>query len=426
MSADAITTPRLTSHATAQLLHAEASTCSAYDAAGDEREGIAMAYVEGRVVYDADSHVMELPDWLEGYADADTRERLRPLYLGAAGALAERAVAEAATRREQGVTVADDADPMDLLRPKGWAAHGAFDPAERSRVLDALGFAAQWVFPTFASTQFRGTDLDLLYGGTDALNRAMAAFCADDPRLLAVGVVPWGDPARTVRAVRTAIDAGCAAIQFPSDLPKGVVSPTHPDHHEVWATLEAANVPALTHIGGGGRPVPPGFHDNGIEVTDFLGGGENVRSKDYMAVSQRTEVFWASMVFDGIFERFPGLRGASVEEGAIWLPAWLRRLDLAQRSFGRTESVLRELPLAPSEYARRQFRVTPFPSEPVGWLIEQCGPEMLLFSSDYPHPEGTRDPVAKFEATMDGVDGAARDGFYTDNFRAMYRGAVPV
>lgn len=385
-----------------------------------------MGYVEGRVVFDADSHVMELPDWLEQHADAATRERLRPLYLGAAGAFAERAVAEAASRRASGDTLTVDADPLDVLRPKGWAARGAFDPEERSQVLDALGFAAQWVFPTFAGTQFVGDDLDLMYGGTDALNRAMAAFCADDPRLLAVGVVRWGDPQRTVRAVERAIAEGCRAIQFPSELPRGAVSPTHPDHHRVWAALEEANVPALTHIGGGGRPVQRGFHDNGVDVTDFLGGGENVRSKDYMAISQRSEVFWAAMVLDGIFERFPGLRGASVEEGALWLPAWIRRLDLAQRTFGRTESVVRDLPLAPSEYVRRQFAVTPFPGEPVGWLIEQAGAEVVMFSSDYPHPEGTKDPVARFESTMDGVSAGAREAFYAENFRSMYRGAVPV
>ncbi len=95
--------------------------------------------------------------------------------------------------------------PTQLLRSKGWGAVGAFDATERSFVLDQLGFAAQLVFPTFAATQFAGSDLDLLYGGAAALNRAMAAFCADDPRLLAVATVPWGDPVRTA-ATRASCD----------------------------------------------------------------------------------------------------------------------------------------------------------------------------------------------------------------------------
>jgi hypothetical protein len=48
-----------------------------------------MPYAEGRTYYDADSHLMELADWLVQYADPGIRDRIRPLYLGAAGALAE-------------------------------------------------------------------------------------------------------------------------------------------------------------------------------------------------------------------------------------------------------------------------------------------------------------------------------------------------
>ena len=59
-----------------------------------------MPYADGRTYYDADSHLMELGDWLVRYADPDIRDRIRPLYLGAAGALAERAVREAAARRD--------------------------------------------------------------------------------------------------------------------------------------------------------------------------------------------------------------------------------------------------------------------------------------------------------------------------------------
>jgi len=40
-----------------------------------------MPYAEGRIIHDADSHVMETPDWLVPYADPDIRERLEPLRL---------------------------------------------------------------------------------------------------------------------------------------------------------------------------------------------------------------------------------------------------------------------------------------------------------------------------------------------------------
>ena len=80
---------------------------------------------------------------------------------------------------------------------------------------------------------------------------------------------------------------------------------------------------------------------------------------------------------------------------------------------------MRELPRRPSEYVRGRLFFTPFPGEPVGWMIEQCGEELFCFSSDYPHPEGTKDPVGRFEATLDGVSEPAKTRFYSDNLATM-------
>ena len=143
-----------------------------------------------------------------------------------------------------------------------------------------------------------------------------------------------------------------------------------------------------------------------------------------MAISQMPEVFLASLIFDGILERFPALRGGCIEQGAMWLVPWLRRLDLAQASFGRNEPTLRDLPMRPSEYVRDRIFVTPFPGEPVGWITEQIGDRALCFSSDYPHPEGTRDPIGRFEATMDGLDDTQRERFYSGNFATMMGGSL--
>jgi predicted TIM-barrel fold metal-dependent hydrolase len=375
-----------------------------------------MAYAEGRTFCDADSHLMELPSWLEEFADPDTRSKLRPLHLGGAGALAEQAVVDAERRR--GDSEAAASLEGALMTAKGWSALGAFDPEERSRALDLLGFDKQLVFSTFASTQFVGDDIDLLYRGTSAHNRAVAAFCEHDRRLIGVANVPWADPGRTVAAVQEAIEVGCGAVQVPSHPGRGR-SPTHPDHEGVWATLEEAGVPFMLHIGGGGRILRPAFHDNGRPVTDFLGGGENIRAKDYMAIHQAPEQFLSSLVLDGVLERFPGLRGGCIEQGAMWVVPWLRRLDIAQDTFARTEPTLSALPLRASDYVHRQVWFTPFPTEPVGWMIEQAGDDLFLFSSDYPHPEGGRDPLGRFESSLSGAPEPAKECFYSRNFAAM-------
>jgi predicted TIM-barrel fold metal-dependent hydrolase len=380
-----------------------------------------MPYAEGRTFYDADSHLMELGDWLVQYADPDLRDRIRPLDLGGAGAMAEQAVADAEARRGD----PDAAVGLEgqLMRVKGWSALGAFDRDERSRALDLLGFERQLVFSTFAATQFVDDDLDLLYGGARAHNRGIAEFCDDDERLIAVGFVPLTDPELARQAVDEAIAFGCGAILVPSVPPRDK-SPTHRDFNPIWARLEETGVPFMLHVGGGGRPLRRAFHENGKPpTTDFLGGGENIRSKDFMALYQPPENFLSCMVLDGVFEAFPGLRGGCIEQGALWVVPWLRRLDIAQDTFARTEPALR-LPLRASEYVHRQLKFTPFSTEPVGWMIEQAGDDLFLFSSDYPHPEGGRDPLGRFEASLSGIDEPSHERFYTGNFAEMMGMAV--
>jgi predicted TIM-barrel fold metal-dependent hydrolase len=51
----------------------------------------------------------------------------------------------------------------------------------------------------------------------------------------------------------------------------------------------------------------------------------------------------------------------------------------------------------------------------VGWIIEQAGSQMVAFSSDYPHHEGTDDPIRRFESSMSAVSDVERTAFYFDN-----------
>ena len=106
-----------------------------------------------------------------------------------------------------------------------------------------------------------------------------------------------------------------------------------------------------------------------------------------------------------------------IELGAGWVPNLLASLDHAKRAFGRNEPELAKLRLEPSDYIRRQVRFNPWHFEDVGRLIDACGPELFLFSSDWPHPEGGRDPIGETRASLDraGVLPVARERFFHDN-----------
>lgn len=380
-------------------------------------------YTGGRRMYDADSHLMESLDWLSEQATEAQQGLIGPLATEKGGAALHRAVAAAAARRADPEATAKLLEQPLISGPKGWAAYGASDPAERSHALDLLGFERQLVFPTFAISQFgRSKDLDVLYGGTDMLNRGMASFCAADPRMLAVGYVPLRDVDLAEAAVRDGLARGIRAFWVSSE-PTDGRSPSHLDHDRIWALLEDAGVPVILHIGSG-RGLDPAYHNAGHpKVTDWLGGGENLRGKDYTAICHSAQNFLTSMIYDQVFQRFPNLMCGIIEIGATWVPGFLRILDQGQRAFQKAEPLLQSLELTPSETFRRNVRVSLFPYEDAGWLIEQAGDEIFMFASDYPHPEGGRDPIGRFDATLDAADtpAASRERFYHENFASLMR-----
>jgi predicted TIM-barrel fold metal-dependent hydrolase len=374
-----------------------------------------VAYAEGRTYFDADSHVMELPDFLTRHAPPAIARELLPLNTEAAGAVGAAVEGYARTRThtpEQLAVLEQDV----MGAGKGYDALGAFDPAERAHALDLLGFHAQLVFGTFSLEPFlHHPRLDVRYAGCRAANRAMVEFCADDPRLLPVGVVSLADPTLARREVEAAVAMGCAAVWVPAE-PCGGRSPGHVDLDPVWAVLAEAAVPFVLHVGAQpiaiddaymrtGRPVAPGF----------AGGGEALRTKDFPLLHQSSEAFLSVLVLDGVLDRHPALRGAAVELGASWAPGLVHRLDDAFDHVARHDPFVRAFSRRPSDQVRDQLAFTPFSFEDVGALIAASWPELYLFSSDYPHVEGGRNPLGRFERSLAAVDEATRTAFYSGN-----------
>ncbi len=374
-----------------------------------------MSYAAGRVIHDADSHVMEPSDWLAPYADPALAGRIG---VRKTAARVTEQVAAAVARRGDAVATQEAADNL-IAGKKGWIAYGAFDADERSKALDQLGFSRQLVFATSSLAEFRtSSNPDVLYGGARAHNRAMAAFCAD-PRLIGVAFVPLDDPQRAYEEAKEAIALGCGAIWVPAT-PAGDRSPGHPDLDPFWNLLAEKRVPFMLHIGPGSRVLPTEYTNNGKPRSpDLHGGGENLRFKDFVVLPFSAQMFLAALVYDGLFDRVPDLRGGVIEFGALWVPAFLRQLDMGYKSFGKTDPLLKGLAMKPSDYMRKHIKFTPFPGEDTGYLIRDAGAELFLFSSDYPHPEGTNDPIGRFERTFAEISEDEREKFYRTNFEEM-------
>ena len=250
----------------------------------------------------------------------------------------------------------------------------------------------------------------------DAHNRAITDFCAGDRRLLPVGYVSLADPVSAAATARSAIDMGCAALMIASACPKDR-APSHIDFDPVWAMAQDAETPVVFHVGGGGQLLSPSYFVNGLPpVPDFHGGAENFRSIDYMAIPHPLMQTLSTLIFDGVLDRFPRLKWGVIEQGGSWLPGWMRNLDAAFGAFRKNEERLQKLSAKPSEIVRRQVRVTPYPHEDTGWIVANAGAETCLFSSDFPHVEGGRNPLKRFDDALAGADDATQRAFYSDNF----------
>lgn len=129
------------------------------------------------------------------------------------------------------------------------------------------------------------------------------------------------------------------------------------------------------------------------------------------------------MIHDQIFQRFPTRICGVIELGATWVPGFVRILDQGHHAFRKMEPLLQGLEMKPSEIFRRNVRVSLFPYEDAGWLIQDVGEEVFMFASDYPHPEGGRDPIGKFDAVLDQwqIDQPQRDRFYPGHFASLMR-----
>ena len=378
-----------------------------------------MTYAEHRRIIDVDSHLMELDDFLHNAARAEHLD-LVPSMLEQKGLAVQQEGLdrgrELFAKRQNDPAVMAKFEAALLDNTKGaWSRLGAFDPKERSHTLDLLGFEMQWVLPTYSFHQMMHAAIgDALEGSAMTLNKAMADFCAHDPRLRSVGYLPMNlGPETAKKIMDQGFADGCYTFMVPTNEPNPENrSFTHPDFDPIWATFAQRRTPVALHVAANGNysAVSPSFKNNGKSEL-ALGGDAPAGELSLLNIGASAELFLSAMIFDEVFARHPQLRVISMEHAATWLPSWLHQLDFTASLMKRKRKFVE----APSETARRHLKVSPFAGEPVGWIIDNIGPDMLVFASDYPHPEGTSNPIAKFERTMENCDQLTMDKFYHGN-----------
>jgi hypothetical protein len=129
------------------------------------------------------------------------------------------------------------------------------------------------------------------------------------------------------------------------------------------------------------------------------------------------------LILHGVFERHPELRLGIVELSAVWVPLFLMMLDGGSEFTARLQGEPLGLPLEPSDYFRRQVRVSSFAYElPANLQRMLGGADLLMACSDYPHSEGTATPLTDYAAGgRFAVRPADAPGLFRDNAAFLLR-----
>ncbi len=176
-----------------------------------------MPYASGRVIHDADAHIMEVPGFLEEHLEA----RHRAAVTDSRPVPAPRGLSQHAL---QGRSRARSSTKAQIMLRKNWEALGSSSRQDRPRSVDLLGFASQLMFTTallnYSSVLEGGRDVELTYAVARAHTRHMVEFCSVDRRLLPTGYVPLVDFERTERAAREGDRARRQGADDPVALPR--------------------------------------------------------------------------------------------------------------------------------------------------------------------------------------------------------------
>jgi predicted TIM-barrel fold metal-dependent hydrolase len=264
------------------------------------------------------------------------------------------------------------------------------NPSDRLEVLNAQGIECAVNFATLPGTeaQFEG-DLPGLYANLTALNRYLGHEWGYnyEGRLFTPPFVSFADPELALAQLEDILRIDTPRIIQTSTGPSMHTSPFRPENDRFWSICSEAGICLATHLASLTRYGAQGSEWNEEEL--MLGDMNAFQWTFYYGDRPAMETVGAA-ILQGWFARFPEMKLLLSEQGTVWLPYLLRKMDHAFL-MGR-KATWGELEMRPSEYFRKHCFVAPFPEENVQRVVEVSGVESIVFGSDFPHGEGLADP----------------------------------
>jgi predicted TIM-barrel fold metal-dependent hydrolase len=373
-------------------------------------------------IVDADSHFQEPFDWFERHFPDLARE-IPPIPVREV--LAEAIAGDAFSALPAEVRP----DPFDLVAPEFRAAAveaaladsptelarqirdagmenpAGFEGRARREWADKHGIDVQVMVPTLGVNPYKSAKRmkrdDLAFAGLAAYNTwATGQVAGFADRLIPVCMVDLANVEWSLAEIRRMRAAGSRVVQIKGE-PAGDKSLSHPDFERFWSEVVDLDMVLLIHVNGGRPLISSAWLNNGGHARDFM-------TMFRFANTQVAELPLMALLLRGVFERHPGLRLLIAELGTAWVPSFVEYMDASVRKGSGYK-----LPHLPSEYLQRQVRVTVLGAEDrVHPTLERSPEGVIVFATDYPHPEGMRDAIGLFDQRLGDVDVATRERFF--------------
>ncbi|MYD43745.1 MAG: amidohydrolase family protein, partial [Gammaproteobacteria bacterium] len=331
------------------------------------------------IVVDCDSHVMEPPDLWQNYLEAKYQSRairieendgVEQLIIG------EQVVLQGVLAGLGGANL----NPATLFTQGAKYMEGcppaSYDPNARAAMLDEWGVDRGVLFPTIGILPFPTDDVDLASAYCRAYNRWQADFFQTVPdRVVPIAALNWLDVDEAVRELQTCIDAGFHGLFVPPEV-CGEHRPGEAHFDPIWQLCDEANIPGCFHV-------IVRFGGAAVAFGDWSKGGRSLGGVFTFGLGATGQLIpaMASVVLDGLFDRFPTLKIASVEAGCGYAAYLMDRLDEKHHFFGFASG----LQMKPSDYIRRNCYFVAEPEErTIDAMCDLVGEDHILWGSDYP------------------------------------------
>jgi len=265
------------------------------------------------------------------------------------------------------------------------------NPEDRLAVMNSQGIEATVNFATLPGSEPEfEDDYEGLYANLNALNRYLGTEWGYNykNRIFTPPYISFADPEEAVKQLELIMSIEVPKVIQCATGPSMFTSPFRPENDRFWSMCSEAGIKLATHLASLTRYARHGEEWNEKEV--MLGDMDAFQWVFYYGDRPAMETVGAA-ILQGWFERFPKMQLLLSEQGTVWLPYLVRKMDHAFL-MGR-RATWGKLTRRPSEYFKDHIFVAPFPEENVDRILEVIGPKPIVFGSDFPHGEGLPDPA---------------------------------